>query len=105
VNRGGADDVHRCAVLVAHRREEVVPPRLLHAPGYECLNTTGYEAQSTAQGGVAVFLIRKHDHFTPARKMRRDVRALTARNHPRGRQVQNMDLTVSCVPSSLESVI
>ena len=30
-------------------------------------------------------LIRKRGHFTPARKMRRDVRALTARNHPEGR--------------------
>ena len=32
--------------------------------------------------GKACLLIRKHDHFTPAREMRRDVRALTARNHP-----------------------
>ena len=30
-------------------------------------------------------LIRKHEHFTPSRKMRRDVRAVTARNHPEGR--------------------
>jgi len=31
--------------------------------------------------GKAGSLIRKHDHFTPAREMRRDVRALTARDH------------------------
>jgi len=30
--------------------------------------------------GKAGSLIRKHDPYTPARKMRRDVRALTARN-------------------------
>ena len=30
--------------------------------------------------GKAGLLIRKHDHYTPARKMRRDVRALTATN-------------------------
>jgi len=36
-------------------------------------------------GGKARLLIRKYDHFTPAREMRRDVRALTARNHPEGR--------------------
>ena len=32
-------------------------------------------------GGKACLLIRKHDHFTPAREIRRHVRAL-ARNHP-----------------------
>jgi len=37
------------------------------------------------KGGKAGLVIRKHDHFTPARKMRRDVRALTARNHSEGR--------------------
>jgi len=37
------------------------------------------------EGGKAGLLIRKHDHFTPARKMRQDVRALTAHNHPEGR--------------------
>jgi len=37
--------------------------------------------------GTASLLIRKHDHITPARQMRRDVRALTARNHPQGRFV------------------
>jgi len=37
------------------------------------------------QGEGAGLLIRNHDHFTPAREMRRDVRALTARNHPKGR--------------------
>jgi len=35
--------------------------------------------------GKACLLIRRHDHFTPARPMRRDVKALTARNHPAGR--------------------
>ena len=37
------------------------------------------------EGGKAGSFILKHDHFTPARKMRRDVRALTTRNHPEGR--------------------
>ena len=36
-------------------------------------------------GGKAGLLMCKHDHYTPARKMRRDVRALTAHNHPEGR--------------------
>jgi hypothetical protein len=43
------------------------------APGVRC--TTG---------GKAGLSIRKHDQFTPARKMRRDVRALTVRSHPEG---------------------
>ena len=38
-----------------------------------------------APGGIACLSIRKHDHFTPTREMRRYVRALTARNHPEGR--------------------
>ena len=29
-------------------------------------------------GGKACWLIRKHDHFTPAREMRRDIKALTS---------------------------
>jgi len=33
------------------------------------------------RGGMACSMIRKNDHFTPAREMRRDVRALTAHNH------------------------
>ena len=37
------------------------------------------------KGRKAGSLTRKHDHYTPTRKMRRDVRALTARNHPEGR--------------------
>ena len=37
-------------------------------------------------GGGAGLFIRKHDHYTPARKMRRDGRALTARNQPEGRR-------------------
>ena len=41
--------------------------------------------QLSAERGKAGLLIRKHDYFKPARKMRRDVRALTARNHPEGR--------------------
>ena len=35
---------------------------------------------SVPLGGGADQLIRKYDHFTPARKMRQDGRALTARN-------------------------
>jgi len=34
------------------------------------------------EGGKAGSLIRKHVPYTPARRMRRDVRALTSRNHP-----------------------
>ena len=37
------------------------------------------------RGAKASLSIRKHDHFTPARKTRRDARAVTARNHPEGR--------------------
>jgi len=48
----------------------------------------GYKSRTEAvygtNGGKAGSLIRKHDHSKPARKMRRDVRALTARNHPEG---------------------
>jgi len=33
----------------------------------------------------AGLLILKHDHFTPARQFRQDVRAPTARNHAEGR--------------------
>ena len=29
------------------------------------------------RGGKACLLIRKHDHFTPAREIRRDIKALT----------------------------
>ena len=36
-------------------------------------------SQRLWQGKNAGLLSRKHDHFTPARRMRRDVRALTAR--------------------------
>ena len=42
------------------------------------------QRETFEEGGEACLLIRKHDHYTPARKMRRDVRALTARNHPEG---------------------
>jgi len=35
--------------------------------------------------GKASLLIRKHDHYTPARELRRDGRAITARNHPERR--------------------
>jgi len=40
---------------------------------------------SLQEGWGAGLLIRKHDHYTPAKKTRRDVRALTARDHPEGR--------------------
>ena len=36
-------------------------------------------------GGKAGLSIRKHDHFTPAREMRRDIKALAARERPEGR--------------------
>jgi len=38
-------------------------------------------------GGKACLLIRKHDHFTPTREIKRHVRAL-ARNHPEGWKLQ-----------------
>jgi hypothetical protein len=34
---------------------------------------------------IACLSNRRDNHFTPAREMRRDVRALTVRNHPEGR--------------------
>ena len=37
--------------------------------------------------GIACLLIRKHDHFTPAREIKRHVRAL-ARNHSEGWKLQ-----------------
>jgi len=46
-------------------------------------------------GGESSLLIRKHDHYTLARKMRRDVRA-TARNHPEGR-LYHMELLSGCL--------
>ena len=36
-------------------------------------------------GGKACLSIRKHNHFTPAREIRRNVRTFTARNRPEGR--------------------
>jgi len=38
------------------------------------------------KGGDASLSIKKHDHYTPARMMRRDVRALTARDQGVGGQ-------------------
>jgi len=38
-------------------------------------------------GGEACLLIRKHDHFTPTREIKRHVRAI-ARNHPEGWKLQ-----------------
>ena len=35
-----------------------------------------------SEGGKAGLLIRKHDHFTPAREIRRDVRALQPATAP-----------------------
>jgi hypothetical protein len=35
-------------------------------------------------GGEACFLIRKHDHFTPVREIRRDIRALEHITAPKG---------------------
>ena len=46
----------------------------------------GRQMRPFGQGGGGVgSSIRKHDHYTPARKIRRDVRDLTARNHPKER--------------------
>jgi len=48
---------------------------------------TGSEFRTCLAGGEACLLIRKHDHFTPTREIRRHVRAL-ARNHPEGWKLQ-----------------
>jgi len=53
---------------------------------------------SPVRGGGAGLLIRRHGHFTPAREMRRDVRAPTARNHPEGRYVRKREF-VDCKTS------
>ena len=42
---------------------------------------------SRLPGGGACLLIRKHDHFTPTREIKRHVRAL-ARNRPEGWELQ-----------------
>ena len=52
------------------------------------------------QGGAAGSLIQRHDHFTPARKMRRDVRALTAHNHRGGLNVIRKEAWLFCRTSS-----
>ena len=41
------------------------------------------DGSAVEEGGEACLLIRKQDHFTPTREIRRHVRAL-ARNHPEG---------------------
>ena len=41
--------------------------------------------------------IRKHDYLTPARKMRRDGRALTSRDHPERRFVIAWGLAFRCL--------
>ena len=44
-----------------------------------------FSTKASKRGGEAGLLIHKHDHFSPARKMRRDVKALAARPHPEWR--------------------
>ena len=44
----------------------------------------GWRGEQLIRRGAGL-VIRKHDHCTPARKMRPDGRALTARSHPEGR--------------------
>ena len=51
-------------------------------------------------GGGACLSIRKYDHFTPAREMRRDIKALTARNHPEGRYYPIVAVAVGLVYQS-----
>ena len=41
------------------------------------LDRPDFRVHFSRRGGGACLLIRKHDHFTPAREMGRDVRALT----------------------------
>ena len=62
------------------------PVRLGSGSGFR-VQSSGFRVQGSGlrvQEGGAGLLIRKHDHFTPARKMRGDVRALAARYHPEG---------------------
>ena len=55
------------------------------------------------EGGEAGLLIRKHDHFTPTRKIRRHVKAL-ARNHPEEWKVQCQDLELVALARCLTAV-
>jgi len=48
-----------------------------------CHSSSNIQVRLTSWGKVGS-LIRKHDNFTPARKMRRNVRGLTALDHPEG---------------------
>jgi len=41
--------------------------------------------RTCSPGEKAGLLIRKHDHHTPLREIRRGIRALTAHNRPEGR--------------------
>ena len=52
-------------------------------PDEKVLNPDHSVGCAASKGKKAGLLIRKHDQYTPARKMRRDVRALAARNKPR----------------------
>jgi len=58
-----------------------------------CLSLLFAAGGSASCGGKAGSLIRKHDHFTPTREIRRHVRAL-ARNHPGGCAVSRWGLSL-----------
>jgi len=48
-----------------------------------CAHGSRSRSSNSENGGKARLLIRKHDHFTPTREIKRHARAL-ARDHPKG---------------------
>ena len=59
------------------------PPSRGALPRTAPADASPHRACPAASGGKACLSIRKHDHFTPAREIKRHVRAL-GRNHPEG---------------------
>ena len=60
------------------KRTRLSVPSEVFSPGF-----TSHAVSLSLWGGKACIFIRKHDHFTPTRKIKRHVRAL-ARHHPEG---------------------
>ena len=71
----------------------VSPSKLVHVHEESSAVPRGRGAEwrrsAREQGGKAGSSIRKHDHYTPTRQTRRDVRATKARDHPGGRFQQD----------------
>jgi len=74
-------------------QNDVSPSKLVHVHEESSAVPRGRGAEwrrsAREQGGKAGSSIRKHDHYTPARQTRRDVRATKARDHPGGRFQQD----------------